>query len=146
MKILVTRVREGKIVVRDKTISSIKVGIAVFAGIEKNDTRAVIEKMAKKIVTLRIFKNEEGKMRYSVKNMNYQILCVSNFTLCANSKKGNRPSFDGAMPPKEANELFELFVHILKGEELDVKTGIFGEHMDILLNLDGPVNIVLEGK
>ena len=94
-------------------------------------------------MNLRVFENDSCKLHYSLKDKGYQILCISNFTLCARTNKGNRPSFDEAMPPDEANKLFEEFIKLLKSKKIDVQKGIFGQHMDININMDGPINIVL---
>ncbi|MFH1504379.1 MAG: D-aminoacyl-tRNA deacylase [Candidatus Omnitrophota bacterium] len=143
MKIIVSRVNKANISVENKVISSMEKGLAVFAGLEKKDSLPTLEQMAEKIVHLRIFEDEQGKMRYSVKDKNYSILCISNFTLCANTKKGRRPSFEEAMEPDKAKELFKEFVTILKSKGIDVQTGAFGKHMDIQVDMDGPVNVVL---
>jgi D-tyrosyl-tRNA(Tyr) deacylase len=100
--------------------------------------------MAEKVLNLRIFENEEGKLNYSVKDRGYQILCISNFTLCANTEKGRRPSFENSMSRQEANKYYQDFVCVLKSQGVGVEAGVFGEHMDISLDLDGPVNIMLE--
>jgi len=142
MKVLVVRVNKANVVIEGEVISSIGKGLAVFAGVEKGDDRPALIETAKKIANLRIFENEQGKMHYSVKDKSYSILCVSNFTLCANTQKGRRPSFEQADAPDKANKLFEDFVSILKAQGLEVKTGVFGRHMDIQLDMDGPVNIV----
>ena len=146
MKVLVVRLHKGSVSVGGKVVSSIGKGIALFAGMEKKDIHHDLVVMAEKIVNLRIFENEEGKLNFSVKDKNYQILCISNFTLCANTDKGRRPSFDNSMPKDEANRLFEDFVLLLGAKGIDVQAGVFGEHMDINLELDGPVNIILESR
>jgi D-tyrosyl-tRNA(Tyr) deacylase len=144
MKVLVIRINKGEVSVRGKVVSSVSRGVAVFVGIEKGDNDSILEEMAEKITNLRIFENEQEKLNYSLKDTNYQILCISNFTLCANTNKGRRPSFEEAMPKEEANKFFDNFVLLLKARKIDVKTGIFGEYMDINLDFDGPVNIIIE--
>ena len=146
MKILVSRVHEGSVTIESEVVSSIANGLALFVGIEKGDEPVALSEMAEKVVNLRIFENEEGKFHYSVKDKNYSILCVSNFTLCANTKKGRRPSFEQAMSPQEANKIFDDFVSVLKSKGVEVKTGIFGKHMGIDLEMDGPVNIMLYSR
>jgi D-tyrosyl-tRNA(Tyr) deacylase len=143
MKVLVVRVNKGSIWVKGSIISSIGKGLALFVGIERDDTQATLAAMTEKILTLRIFEDEEGKLNYSVKDKNFQILCIPNFTLCANTDKGRRPSFERSMPRHQASEFYQRFVGILKSTGLEVGEGVFGEHMDISLELDGPVNIVL---
>jgi D-tyrosyl-tRNA(Tyr) deacylase len=143
MKLLVTRVNSAKVVVGGKVIGSIGFGLVVFVGIEKNDTRELFYAIAEKIVHLRIFDDEEGKFNYSLHDKNYPVLCVSNFTLCAATGKGRRPSFDSAMDKALAEQLFPDFVEALREKGLAVEIGSFGAHMDIDLNLNGPVNIIL---
>ena len=146
MKALVARINKGSVIAKGKTVSSVGKGLAVFVGVEKGDSYAALEDIAYKIVHMRLFENEEGKLDHSVHDKKYQILCVSNFTLCANTDKGRRPSFEQSMLKEEADKLFNDFVLFLKAREIEVQVGVFGEHMDIDLNLDGPVNIILDSK
>ena len=146
MKALVARINKGSVVVEGQTVSSVGKGLAVFVGVEKGDDYAALEDIAYKIVHMRLFENEEGKLDYSVHDKKYQILCISNFTLCANTDKGRRPSFEQSMLKEEADKLFNDFVLFLKARDIDVQTGVFGEHMDINLDFDGPVNIILDSK
>jgi len=143
MRVLVTRINKGEIIVENKVVCSVKRGIALFVALEKGDGNSCLVLMADKIANLRIFQDERGKMNYSVKDKNYQILCISNFTLCANTDKGRRPSFEDSMGPEAANKLFEDFILVLKSKKIDVQTGVFGAHMDIRLEMDGPVNIIV---
>ena len=83
-------------------------------------------------------------MHYSVKDKNYQVLCIPNFTLCADTDKGRRPSFESSLPPPAAKKIFDDFVMVLRAKEIDVQAGIFGAHMEIDLEMDGPVNVLLE--
>jgi len=146
MKLLVVRIAGGKISVANEAISQIGSGIAVFAGIAKGDGEAALIAMADKVVNLRIFEDEDGKLAYSVKDKNYSILCIPNFTLCANTQKGRRPSFDQSMPYTEAEKMFDKFVLILKSYGLTVEEGVFGAYMDIGLDFNGPVNIILDSS
>jgi D-tyrosyl-tRNA(Tyr) deacylase len=146
MKVLVTRINKGEIAVEGKVISLVGKGIALFVGVEKGDGNSLLVSMADRVANLRIFQDQRGKMHYSVKDKNYQILCISNFTLCANTDKGRRPSFEDSMAPDSANKIFEDFVLLLKSKGVDVKTGIFGEYMNVRLEMDGPVNIILQAK
>jgi D-tyrosyl-tRNA(Tyr) deacylase len=143
MKVLVTRVNSAKVIADGKVTGSIAAGLAVFAGLENNDTPELFPAMAEKIANLRIFEDEAGKFNYSLRDKNYPVLCVSNFTLCASTEKGRRPSFEAAMDKERAAQLFPFFVQALREKGLTVETGAFGAHMDIDLNLNGPVNIVL---
>jgi len=143
MKVLVTRIKKGKVSVAGKTVDEVGRGLAVFAGIEKTDTDQVLAKMADKVANLRIFADDQGRFHYSVSDLGLQILCISNFTLCADTEKGRRPSFDKAMSQDKADVLFEKFVSLLCSKKIDARNGVFGADMDIDLEMDGPVNIVL---
>lgn len=142
MKLLVTRINKGEVLVNGRIFSAIGKGVAVFAGIDKDDSSVSLAKAAEKVVNLRIFEDDAKKLRFSVKDKNLQVLCIPNFTLCANIDKGRRPSFDNSMPLLEAEKMFNNFVSLLGVEGVEVKSGDFGAHMDINLDLDGPVNIV----
>jgi len=144
MKVLVVRVHKGEVFIEGKRLSAIDRGLAIFVSLEKGDSSAKLDQMAKRVINLRIFENEEGKMHYSLKDKSYELLCISNFTLSANTSKGRRPCFEDALNPQEANKLFADFVSILKSKGVVVASGAFGKHMDINLALDGPVNILLE--
>ncbi|MCF7908691.1 MAG: D-tyrosyl-tRNA(Tyr) deacylase [Candidatus Omnitrophica bacterium] len=146
MKVFVARVTEGKIVVADEPIGSILKGISVFVGFENGDTEENLSAMAEKVVNLRIFEDNQGKLAYSAKDKGYAILAIPNFTLCASADKGRRPSFDNSMPYQLAEKFFDDFVLVLKTYGLEVEEGVFGAHMNINLGLDGPVNIVLDSK
>ena len=146
MKILIVRVTKAEVLAGESTISSINKGIAIFIGFKINERPESFDSLAEKVVNLRIFENEKGKLHYSVKDKNYQMLCIPNFTLCANTERGRRPSFEEAMPPKDAYTAFNKFVSLLKSKGMDVQVGRFGAHMQISLELDGPVNIVLDSK
>jgi D-tyrosyl-tRNA(Tyr) deacylase len=146
MKALIVRVHKAELKIEEKTFSAIGPGISVFVGLEKEDTRENLIVMAGKVTALRIFEDEYGKMNFSVKDKKYDILCIPNFTLCADTEGGRRPSFDNAMDPKEAKKMYNEFVELLKSYTIEVKTGVFGAHMDIQLDLDGPVNIILQAK
>ncbi|MCD6228046.1 MAG: D-tyrosyl-tRNA(Tyr) deacylase [Candidatus Omnitrophota bacterium] len=143
MKVLVARISQGRVFKEKKELASIGKGLALFVGIEKKDTLASLTKMASKVVNLRVFEDEQGKLNYSLKDKNYQLLCISNFTLCADTERGRRPSFEESMPREQASKYFEDFVSLLKKENVDVKQGAFGEFMRIELVLEGPVNIIL---
>lgn len=145
MKLVVQRVLKTKVIkVKDGTIvGEIDNGLFVLVGIVKEDTKKEAERLAEKLSKLRIMKDEEKKMNLSVKEVGGEILVVSQFTLCADCRGQNRPSFIKAMEPKKAKELYEYFVNELKGKGLEVKTGSFGDYMRIETLLDGPVTIEL---
>ncbi len=144
MKVLAARVKSGNITIEEEAISSIGRGVAIFVGIEKSDTQDLLPVMAEKVVNLRIFEDEDGKLSFSVKDRGYSVLCVPNFTLCASTDKGRRPSFENSMPYAEAEKLFDDFILILKSYGVNIEEGLFGAYMDINLDIDGPVNILLD--
>jgi D-tyrosyl-tRNA(Tyr) deacylase len=146
MKVLVARINKGQIIVAEEVVSSCLKGLAVFVSFEKEDFKIDLKTMAEKVINLRIFEDQEGKLAYSVKDKAYSILAIPNFTLCADTDKGRRPSFDNSLAYKEAEKLFDDFVVTLKSYGLTVDEGVFGAYMDIKLDLDGPVNIILESK
>lgn len=146
MKIVVQRVKSASVKVNSEIVSSIDHGLLLLVGFEKNDTMSDVLKLAKKVVSLRIFDDEDGKMNLSVQQVGGAILSVSQFTLAALTKKGNRPSFIEAMEPQLAQEYFETFNEEVKKLGIEVKSGVFQAHMDVSLVNDGPVTILLEGS
>ena len=146
MKIVVQRVSQASVKVSGEIVGEISKGLLLLVGIEENDEKEDAEWLSKKILDLRIFSDEEGKMNRSVKNINGEILCVSQFTLIADYKKGNRPSFIKAAKPEKAVPLFEYFKGLIKSSGLKTESGIFGADMKVSLLNDGPVTIVMESK
>mgnify|MGYP000362526293 CR=1 FL=1 len=144
MKALVVRVHKAEVWSDNRLVSSIGGGIVVFIGIDRKDTYDSLVKIAEKVANLRIFEDDKGKLQFSVRDKNYAVMCVSNFTLCANTEKGRRPSFEKAMMPSAAEKLYNNFIMVLESKGIKVEKGIFGVHMDIKLEMDGPVNIVIE--
>jgi len=144
MKVILMRTKEASVSVKSEVIASIDKGIVLFVGFSNSDDENTISNMAQKVVNLRVFEDENNKLMYSVKDKNYKILCIPNFTLYANIKKGRRPSFEDVLGKEKASILFDNFILLLKASGVVVESGKFGEHMEILLNLDGPVNIILE--
>ena len=144
MKCLIQRVKNASCTIDNKLYSSIDKGILALVCIEKGDTREQVEWVAQKVVNLRIFEDENGKMNKSLKDINGEMLIVSQFTLCGNCKKGTRPSFDKSEKPELANELYEEFVTIVKELDVQVGTGKFGAMMEISLINDGPVTFMVE--
>jgi hypothetical protein len=146
MKIVVQRVSQASVKVSGEIVGEISQGLLLLVGIEENDEKEDAEWLAKKILDLRIFSDEEGKMNRSVKDINGEILCISQFTLIADYKKGNRPSFIKAAKPEKAVPLFEYFKGLIKSSGLKTESGIFGADMKVSLLNDGPVTIVMDSK
>lgn len=144
MKAVVQRVKGAELKVGGELISEIESGLVVYFGVAAGDTEEQAERLAKKISALRIFSDENGKMNLSVKDVGGQILSVSQFTLLADTARGNRPSFASAEVPQRANELYEYFCRQLENGGICVKKGVFGADMQIYQHCDGPVTIVYE--
>lgn len=145
MKILIQRVSSSDVKINKEVISKTGRGILALVGIEKGDTKEQAEKLAKKIVNLRIFPDENDKMNRSLIDIQGEMLIVSQFTLCGDCKKGTRPSFDKSAPPQIANELYEHFVSLVQSYGIKTGTGKFGAMMEVSLVNDGPVTFMLEG-
>ncbi len=144
MKALIQRVKRASVTIEDNLYSSIGAGLLVFLGVEKSDEKINAEKLAEKILKLRIFEDENEKMNFSVSDTKGEILVVSQFTLCGSCKKGTRPSFDNSAPREKAIELYEYFVNCIKASGLKTETGKFQAMMDVELVNDGPVTFNLE--
>jgi len=144
MKVVIQRVKQAKVEIENKIYSEIGKGLLVLVGFCNEDNKEKIEWMANKINGLRIFSDENDKMNLSVKDINGEILIVSNFTLYGELNKGYRPSFSDAANPELAIPLYEYFINYISNFGIPIKTGIFGAMMDINLINDGPVTIILE--
>ena len=144
MKALIQRVKNASVTIDGELYSKINKGMLIFLGVEKTDEIENAKKLAEKLVTLRIFEDDQGKMNKSLVDTHGEILVVSQFTLMGDCKKGTRPSFDKAAPPEKANSLYEDFVKIISQSGLTVKTGKFQAMMDISLVNDGPVTLLVE--
>lgn len=144
MKVVVQRVQNANVTVRDKKVGEIKKGLLLLVGFTQNETQENIDWMVKKITNLRIFDDQDGIMNISIKDIKGEILSVSQFTLYADSKKGNRPSYIKALNGEEAIILYNKFNKKLKETGLKVEEGIFGEDMQVSLTNDGPITIILE--
>lgn len=145
MRAVIQRVTKSSVEVGGKTVGSCGHGFTVLLGVMNGDTEKEADILAAKIAKLRVFEDENGKMNLSVLDTDGEILCISQFTLCADVKKGNRPSFTPSAPPKEANALYEYFVSRLLHEGVRrVDTGVFGADMRVSLVNDGPVTIIFD--
>lgn len=146
MKIVIQRVSCASVRVEGVIVGQIQQGLMLLVGVEEGDDKSDAEWLAKKILDLRIFSDSEGKMNLSVKDISGDVLCISQFTLLAEYKKGNRPSFIKAVRPEMAVDLFEYFKELIKNSGLKVESGIFGADMKVELLNNGPVTIVMDSK
>ena len=144
MNCLIQRVSRASVTIEGKLYSKINKGILALLGVEKGDSTENALKLSEKLINLRIFEDDNGKMNKSLKDINGELLVVSQFTLCGDCHKGTRPSFDKAEKPELANKLYEEFVNFVKKSEIQVYTGKFGAMMDVELVNDGPVTFLLE--
>lgn len=145
MRVILQRSKESKVTIDGKVNGKIDKGYVALVGFTDGDNTEIVDKMIKKIVYLRVFEDENEKMNLSIQDIGGSILSISQFTLYADSKKGNRPSFINAMNPTEASKLYDNFNQKL-GEILHVETGIFGADMKVEIYNDGPVTIVLDSN
>ena len=144
MRSVIQRVRESRVEVDGKQTGTIGHGLLVYLAIANNDTEAVARKLADKITNLRIFEDENGKMNLDLKTVGGGLLVVSQFTLYADTRKGNRPSYSLSAPPEIAKQLYDYFVEYLRSSGRKVETGIFGADMQVSYTNDGPVTIILD--
>ena len=136
----------ASVLVDDVTVGSIGRGLLVLVGLERGDGDGEIGQAARRLATLRVFEDDAGRMNRGLDEIGGKILAVSQFTLAGSIRKGRRPSFDHAMPGREAEPLFDRFVELLRGHDIEVETGIFGAMMDVELVNDGPVTFVLDTR
>lgn len=146
MKLVVQRVKNAKVEVEGNNIGEIGRGFLVLLGVTHNDTKETADYLVKKLCNLRIFEDENGKMNLNIKQVQGELLIVSQFTLYANCKDGNRPSFTEVAKPDIANEIYEYFCDQCRVKEIPVQTGKFGADMQVSLVNDGPVTILLENN
>lgn len=146
MRVVVQRALDAKCLVNEENVGSMDKGFMLLVGFTHHDTMKEVKALTKKIVGLRIFEDEQGKMNKSIHDINGEILAISQFTLYANAKHGNRPSFTEAMAYEQANLLFSQFIEELKNYIPKVHTGVFGADMKISFVNDGPVTILLDSQ
>ena len=146
MKFVIQRVKQASVKVEGRVIGEIEKGYLVLIGVSDKDTEAVADKMIKKMIGLRIFEDAEGKTNLSLADVGGSLLLVSQFTLYANCKKGNRPSFIEAGAPDKANQLYEYIIEESKKSVSVVQTGRFGAEMEVSLINDGPFTILLDSE
>ena len=146
MKFVIQKVSQASVSVEGNCVGKIQKGFLVFVGIGKEDTKEIADQYIKKMVQLRIFQDENGKTNCSLKDVDGELLLVSQFTLYANCKKGNRPSFIEAKNPEEANALYEYIIAECKKQIPVVETGSFGADMKVELLNDGPFTVIVDSK
>lgn len=144
MKLVVQRVTNASVEVDNKIVGKIGKGFLVLFGVAQGDSKEQADFLAEKLCNLRVFEDKDEKMNLSIKDIDGELLVVSQFTLYADCRKGNRPSFIDAANPQEANELYEYFMDKCKGLVKNVEKGIFGADMKVSLLNNGPVTIILE--
>ena len=146
MRIVVQKVKKAEVVIDEKTYSSIGHGIAAFVGISRTDTITDIKYSLEKLINLRIFEDTEGKLNLSLLDVKGELLVVSNFTVYGDTKKGRRPSYIESASPEDAEKLYDLFLEELSKYNIPYETGKFREHMNVILENDGPVTLIINSK
>ena len=145
MKLIIQKVKKAKVEVKNNVVGQIDKGYMVLLGVKKGDTEKEADYLAKKLCNLRIFEDDNGKMNLSIKDVNGELLIISQFTLYGNTKEGNRPSFIEVEEPEKANELYKHFLIKCKENGIEkVEQGMFGEHMEVSLINDRPNTIIME--
>jgi D-aminoacyl-tRNA deacylase len=146
MRAVIQRVSKARVLIDQNEYSCISAGLLVLIGIEKDDTAQDAELLARRIIEVRIFQDDSGKMNRSILDCRGQILAVSQFTLLGDCRKGRRPSFDAAAPPEFARTLYETFVNEVRSLGVSVATGVFQAMMDVELTNQGPVTFILDSR
>lgn len=144
MRFIIQRVKNASVEVENKIVGKIEQGFLVLIGITQEDSEQIADKLIKKLINLRVFTDENDKMNLSLKDVKGEMLLVSQFTLYADCKKGNRPSFDKSAKFDVANKLYEYIIAECKKTGINIETGIFGAKMQVSLVNDGPVTIILD--
>ena len=146
MRLVVQRVSEASVVIGENTVGAIRTGLVILVGIAKSDTRKDAEYLSDKVLGLRVFSDDAGKMNCSVVDAEGALLVVSQFTLYGDCRKGRRPSFDDAATPEQAQEIYTYFVERLKAGPVPVETGVFQAAMEVHLVNQGPVTILIDTR
>jgi len=146
MTAVIQRVEKAEVKVDGNTVGAAEKGLLILLGVKEGDGEREVEKMVEKILKMRIFEDENGKMNLSVSDVSGEILVISNFTLCASCRRGTRPDFFGAAKPDVASSLYEYFIKKLSESGLKVESGEFGADMKIGTVFDGPVTIILDSE
>ena len=146
MKFVIQRVNNASVTINEKIVGKINKGFLVLIGVSNDDTKEIADKMIKKLIGMRIFDDENGKTNLALADVDGELLLVSQFTLYANCKKGNRPSFINAGAPDMANEMYEYIIGKCREQVKVVETGEFGADMKVKLENDGPFTIVLDSE
>jgi len=144
MRVLVQRIEQASVAVEGRRVASVGHGLLALVGVGRADTAEVAERLAAKLVKLRVFNDAQGLMNRSILDVGGELLAVSQFTLYADTARGNRPSFTAAAPPTQGEALYTAFVEAVRAAGVPVATGVFGAHMRVALVNDGPVTILLE--
>ena len=144
MKIVLQRCLSARVEVEKQVVGEIERGFVAFVGIAREDSPSEVARAAAKIAGLRVFSDEEGKFNLALKDVGGRVLLISNFTLCSDTRKGNRPSFMGAALPERAREMFESLATLLRVQGVECELGIFGADMRVYVENDGPVTLILE--
>ena len=146
MRVIIQRVSEASVSIDSQVNAKIEQGLMILVGISTEDNQEDIDWLTQKIINLRVFNDENGKMNQSLLDVKGEVLIVSQFTLFASTKKGNRPSFIQSAKPEIAVPLYEQFIESLKATGIEIKTGRFGADMKVSLTNDGPVTIIIDSK
>ena len=146
MRFLIQRVNKAEVTIEGRTAGAIEEGVCVFVGVSNTDTMEIADKMIRKLINLRIFSDENDKTNLNISSVNGELLIISQFTLYADCKKGNRPSFTNAGKPEFANQMYEYILKKCAEEIPHIAHGVFGAHMEVSLVNDGPFTVVLDSS
>lgn len=146
MRAVVQRAKKGSVEIDGKVVGAIEKGLVVLLGVNENDTMEDVSYTAEKVLNLRVFDDDEGKMNYSLLDIKGELLVVSQFTLYGDCRKGRRPSYSTAARPEKANELYEEFVKACRAQQVKTETGVFQADMQVNIINDGPVTLIIDSE